>query len=259
MHFSFILQWLFKMLFPEQTIEITTASKRMLTIEEGEEASWDDELKFEKGGVARKDSIAILLTRANSRTCFYSTLNFKKNLRSIYERKDRLRSSVKEDLMVHKDEPAQLGGEIQPICEETSSDSSGADYNSDTSINKKRRAISRMKELLRWTPTAKSEKGGNKRWKVLYFRNRGTTKGTRDDTSTESSKISFSWDVGSCSTASSSFSPLSLASSSASHLTLSKRHLECITREICDSPKTEECMRTGNWITNDSEFVVLEL
>lgn len=140
------------------------------TVEEGEEASWDDQLKFEKGGVARKDSIAILLTRANSRTCFYSTLNFKKNLRSIYERKDRLRSSVKEDHMVHKDEPAQLGGEVLPICDEISSDSSGADYNSDTSINKKRRAISRMKELLRWTSTAKSEKGGNKRWKVSVNR-----------------------------------------------------------------------------------------
>lgn len=152
----------------------------LFTVEEEEETSWDNKFKFVKGGEARKDSIAILLNRANSRTFFYSTFNLK-NLRSIYDRKDRLRPSVQEHHMVHKAEPAQLGGEVLPLCDEISSDSNGADYNSDTSINKKRRAISRMKELLRWAAIAKSDKGGNKRWKVWWFKRESPFSESRHD------------------------------------------------------------------------------
>ncbi|KAJ4728520.1 Protein LAZY 1 like [Melia azedarach] len=83
--------------------------------------------------------------------------------------------------------------------------------------NYKTRTMSRMKELLRWASAAKSEKGGKFLGrKVLHFRNRGTLKSVPDDDqlSIESPKISFRWDVESCSTTSSAYSGISMASSS---------------------------------------------
>ncbi|CAA3023819.1 Hypothetical predicted protein [Olea europaea subsp. europaea] len=68
----------------------------------------------------------------------------------------------------------------------------------------KSRAISRMKELMRWAAVVdKSEKGGKYIGrKVLQFRNRSTLKVALDDNefSNDSPKISFEWDLESHST-----------------------------------------------------------
>ncbi|XP_058092295.1 uncharacterized protein LOC131238696 [Magnolia sinica] len=226
----------------------------------GEKEQECDGFEFDNDGLACKDPFTILLTRANSsKTCFYSNLNLK-NLRNFYHRKRDCPHTAKEDCMGHnKAESANVSSKVLPICDAAlAGGSTGPDCSSDASMNRKRRAISRMKELLRWAAVAKSDKGGIKRWKVLHFRNRSALKDSFDETSSGSSKISFTWDVGSCSTAS-ALSPLSLPSSSASRRTSTTQHLECISEEMWVGPKTEECTRIGNWITTDSEFVVLEL
>ncbi|XP_077229843.1 uncharacterized protein LOC143862660 [Tasmannia lanceolata] len=251
-----ILQWLLKVS-QEQAIETTPSSKRMLTLGEEKEKEKDcDEFESDEVELECKDLFSISLTRANSRTRFYSTLNLR-SLKNFCERRDCLHP-LKKEHMSHKVESANVGNKVLPICDATVS-VSGTDYSSDGSVNKKRRALSRMKELIRWAATAKSDKGGNKGWKVLYFRNKGNLKAPPDEISSSSSKISFRWDVGSCSAYSSALSPLSLASSTTSHRTFTNQNLEIDSKETCVSPKDEECVRMGNWITTDSEFVVLEL
>ncbi|XXG90625.1 hypothetical protein AAC387_Pa12g2347 [Persea americana] len=165
--------------------------------------------------------------------------------------------------MGHKVESAHVGSRVLPICNVAAPalGSPDAGNSSDASLNKKRRAISRMKELPRRAVTTKSEKGENKPWKkVLKFRSRGALRAPSDDMGSYS-RISFSWDMGSCSTTS-ALSPLSLTSSTASHITKSKdlkQQLESISKETSASPRTVEILRRGNWISTDSEYVVLEL
>lgn len=77
--------------------------------------------------------------------------------------------------MRHKAESTYVGSKVLPICNVASgpasqaSGSTDVDYHCHASLNKKKRAISRMKELLRRAVTAKSEKGENKPWKVLLL------------------------------------------------------------------------------------------
>ena len=70
--------------------------------------------------------------------------------------------------MGHKVESTHVGSRVLPICNVAAPalGSPDAGNSSDASLNKKRRAISRMKELLRRAVTTKSEKGENKPWKV---------------------------------------------------------------------------------------------
>ncbi|XP_047326108.1 uncharacterized protein LOC124929758 [Impatiens glandulifera] len=107
-----------------------------------------------------------------------------------------------------------------------------------------------MKDLIRWATTAKYQKGGKYFGrKVLQLRNKAAALRSIPDEgelnwSNDSPKISFRWDVESCSS-----STISMASSSSSlgvhDLFLSALHPSNHTK--------------GNWITTDSEFVVLEL
>lgn len=106
----------------------------------------------------------MVFTRTNSRGCFYSTLNLKV-LRNFYGKGDSI-CIVKEDCMGHKAEATNVGSRILPICDVARS-SSRDYYKSDPLLNRKSRAVSRMKELVRWAAATKSEKGANRRWKVL--------------------------------------------------------------------------------------------
>ncbi|KAH6766688.1 hypothetical protein C2S52_017671 [Perilla frutescens var. hirtella] len=142
-----------------------------------------------------------------------------------------------------------VGNKVLPISDGAAVSSSPASNNDkclnsdkkEKSKGEKMKAISGMKELLKWAAAVRieSERGGKYIGrKVLHFRKKSSTlklKGVRDEDELsndyESPKISFRWDVESCSTTSSVYSA---------------RH-------------DHFHPRPGNWITTDSEFVVLEL
>lgn len=82
-------------------------------------------------------------------------------------------------------------------------------------------------------------------FQVLHFRNKATLKAVPDDDqlSNGSPKISFRWDVESCSTTSSVYSAISMGSCSRTDLAMNMLSLN-------STPLHD---RKGNWITTDSE------
>ncbi|GAB4830187.1 hypothetical protein Ancab_019829 [Ancistrocladus abbreviatus] len=144
------------------------------------------------------------------------------------------------------DPAAFVGKKVLPISESTSNSHDQCKEKKDqpTKNDSKARAMSRMKELLRWAAAAKSQKAGKYiGQKVLHLRKRGSLKAlTNDDQlSIESPKISFRWDRESCSTTS---SVISAASMPSSLMNLTPVH---------DSDPSTCARRYGNWITTDSE------
>ncbi|KAJ7950372.1 Arginine--tRNA ligase [Quillaja saponaria] len=163
----------------------------------------------------------------------------------------------KEDSAIH------VGNKVLPISDAPLSTSTSTIEQCGISEKKERfkgdktKTMSRMKELLRWASAVKTDKGGKFGRKVLQFRNRGTLKAVPDDDqlSNDSPKISFRWEVESCSTISTAYSAISMASSLKNELSEIETSLNSF--PIQDSHNTT--CRKGNWITTDSEFVVLEL
>ncbi|KAJ0792540.1 hypothetical protein HanOQP8_Chr01g0019141 [Helianthus annuus] len=150
------------------------------------------------------------------------------------------------------DVTACVGNKVLPVNESTTTSSSSKNPNSILDMMNKKgdktKTMSRMKELLRWAATAKSEKGGKYiARKVSQFRNKVTLKTIQDDDkmTNDSPKISFRWEVESCSTFSSALS--------VSSTNKNDQHVNFEIHSNPDGNSSIVTLRSGSWITTDSD------
>lgn len=70
-------------------------------------------------------------------------------------------------LMGQRTEPVAVGCKVLPVCDAAASLGSSGSEGVDKDVQKRRKAISRMKELVKWAAAAKTGgKAGIKAWKV---------------------------------------------------------------------------------------------
>ncbi|KAL4323209.1 hypothetical protein GQ457_11G003530 [Hibiscus cannabinus] len=207
--------------------------------------------------------VIFLCNKDIAKACFYSTIYLKKvdSSRTTHhhhhhqQQQPHSQTTVKMPkegfvLVSHKSDSSK----VSPLSEAQVAVSSANAYDhrqcsssSNGTKDKKPKTMSRMKELLRWSASAKPEKGAKLSKKV---------DGRRLSIS-DSPKISLRWDVEKCSTISSVISGVSMASSSRNDESSNKLQVSLNSTAIhglnhCSSGRE-------NWITTDSEFVVLEL
>ncbi|KAL3828128.1 hypothetical protein ACJIZ3_016930 [Penstemon smallii] len=167
--------------------------------------------------------------------------------------------------ITHKaDSTTHVGNKVLPITDTTQSNNNDECTKIDKkekSKGDKSKALLRMKELLKWAAAVKAEKGGKYiSRKVLQFRNRSAALKAipyDDQLSNDSPKISFRWDLESSSTISSAYSAISIASSLKPDQISKVNSMNSTPLHVRDEMMM--MARAGNWITTDSEFVVLEL
>nr|GME18352.1 uncharacterized protein LOC109158333 [Ipomoea batatas] len=197
---------------------------------------------------------------------FYNTLHLKR-LGSSRRRQHFVRSmNMKRENLSRglspshrSDSGAHLGStKVLPISSDHAAQSASENGNRQCPKPEKKdktKTISKMKELLRWAAATKSEKSekflGRK---VFRFRDKTTLKPVPDDDqlSNDSPKISFRWDVESCSTISSTYSEISSIASSTRNDQSGKRN--ALSLSSTPANREQQGCRTGNWITTDSEL-----
>ncbi|XP_028071357.1 uncharacterized protein LOC114273742 [Camellia sinensis] len=269
-----ILQWLFKVAH-EPPRESTSPSPSPSKADNDQRPKLKDIVLFNNGrpnqrlkreeeskfiGCTNLNPFTLFLGRRDiAKTCFYSTLDLKR-LGSFYRRRHHHRTTVQ-----YKADP---GNKVLPISDvalpslTSMEEQCGSEEKKDKPKGDKNKSISRMKELLRWAAAAKSERAAKYLGrKVMHLRNKATLKSVPDDDqlSNDSPKISFRWDVESCSTTSSAYSSISMASTKNDHHQSSMLNLSSLNSTPLHDIQQHCSSRTGNWITTDSEYVVLEL
>ncbi|CAN4098083.1 unnamed protein product [Withania somnifera] len=259
-----ILQWLFKNA-NEGNFNTNSSKKEVVT--DQEVISQDIVLfgiaqkKRNRAGKSSKSSCKIfklfntLRRKDITSKYFYSTIHLKRLesshtrqrfIHSMKMKKQNFRS--KADSSIAKVLPVTDAAVGTPASKNGHKEQSVSADKKENAKGDKTKTTSKMKELIRWAAAAKSQKGGKYLGrKILHLRDRIVLKTEPDDDgqlSYDSPKISFRWDVESCST---TFSVSSLTKNDQS---INNPPINSTLVHIDQCPAAT---RKGNWVTTDSE------